>query len=149
MLFFWNERSFEYLSSYSRLWDDYLIRWLKLFFVFPIYWRLDRINSRKNKIYWLLQVIVWYMLKTVFVWLLLHVLVSTNCMRNKADLVVPQAFLSPHRVSNFFLGNISSFVKWPLMRSCIFFILLNDIADIAECAIFCLYNFLYAWNIVC
>lgn len=88
------------------------------------------------------------MLKTVFVWLLLHVLVFTNCMRNKADLVVPQAFLSPHRVSNFFLGNISSFVKWPLMRSCIFFILLNHIADIAECAIFCLYNFLYAWDIL-
>ena len=38
----------------------------------PRYWRLHRIHSSKKIIHWCLYVMVWYMLETLFNWLLLN-----------------------------------------------------------------------------
>ena len=68
---------------------------------------------------------VCYMLKTIFVWLLLNILVFPTCIHHKADLVVLHVLLLPYRFSNFFLATLPSYIKWEPMRSCIFLFLLN------------------------
>ena len=70
------------------------------------------------------------MLKTLFVWLLLNVLIFTTCIHHKADLVVLHVFLLACHFSNFFLAAFWSFIKWPPMRSCIFLFLSNAIVDL-------------------
>ena len=70
------------------------------------------------------------MLKTLFVCLLLNVLVFTTCMQHKADLVVLHVLLLPCRFLNFFLATFPSFIKWSLIRSCIFLFLLNAIVGL-------------------
>ena len=76
------------------------------------------------------RIIVWYMLKTLFVWLLLLVLVFTTCIQNKADLVVLHVLLLPYCFSHSFLATFPSFLKWSPTRSCIFLFLLNAIAGL-------------------
>ena len=64
-----------------------------------------------------MHVIVWYMLKTLFVWLHLNLLVFTTFIQHQANLVVLHVFLLSCRFSNCFLATFSSFIKWPHMRS--------------------------------
>ena len=60
---------------------------LKLVSDLPTYWRLHRIHSSKQIIHWLSHVMLWYILKTLFVRLILKVLVFTTC--------IPLAFTVP------------------------------------------------------
>ena len=79
-----------------------------------------------------MHVIVWYILKTDFVWLLLNVLVFATCIRHKADLVALHVLLLPCPFSNFFLATFPSFIKLPPTRSCIFLFLLNAIVGLLK-----------------
>ena len=95
-----------------------------------IYWRLHRVHSSKQIIHWFLHLMVRYMLKTLFVSLLLNVLGFTTCIQHKADLVVLQVLLFFCSFSNFLLATFLPFTKWPRMRFCIFLFLLNDITGL-------------------
>lgn len=53
----------------------------------PTYWRWHRIHFSNLIIHWLLRLIVWYIIKALFVWILLNVLVLTIWILHKADFV--------------------------------------------------------------
>ena len=71
------------------------------------------------------------MLRILFVWLLLNVLVFTTCIQHKADLIVLHVLLLPCRFSYFFLATFAFFIKWPPMRSCISLFLLSVIVGLS------------------
>ena len=48
-------------------------------------------------------------------------LVCASYIQHKADVIVLHVLLLPCRFSNFYLATYPSFIKWPPMRSCIFF----------------------------
>ena len=110
--------AFRLLTSFQWL----FILMLKLVSDLTAFWISHRKHSSSYIIYSVLCKMVWYMLKTIFIWLQLNLLVFTSCIQqqHKPDLVLELVFLLPCYFSGFFLATIPYFFKWPSMRSCIF-----------------------------